>query len=871
MSTVRITNADKYYNRGKSNEIHVIDNISLELPESGMVAIFGRSGCGKTTLLNAIGGLDKISGGKIEIFDQSISGGSGNADAVRNRYIGYIFQNYNLNVNETVYENVADALLLCGIKDESEIYDRVMAALSNVGMDKYRDRTPDTLSGGQQQRVAIARAIVKAPEIILADEPTGNLDENNTVMVMDILKQISRTKLVILVTHEANLVDYYCDRVIELSDGHIENERENQNATGYIQRDKNSIYLGELEKEQSELGGIHLDYYGENAAGIEIKIVNYNGKLYLKSSSPVLKLLDAGSEVQLVDGTFEDYERKMTERAKLRTNTEEGKRQVLDMAHLEPINAAPEKCGKLFGFGNAIRIAFRDNFTGKQKKSKKLLKVCMFMLSVVLVFMTATSGVKLKNYFEVRDSVNPNIFLVPLERGKDYSALAENKNGIAYAVITRANNWFAPQAAKYSFESGNFVTAMPISLTAEGWMISNSFVNDFKLICGKYKSDNKGDIVITSAFADELIKSSSASFIKGYEDLIGLVGNNSYRIVGVVKSGNNEKCLFADERYIVDNMIMTLGFYDKPATSDQVKPGTVSVKFRTEYEFAVKDIAVGDTIKILGNDFVISDITVMNRENDIGEDQDNGYDIGYDDGYDNGYDIGYYDGYDIGYDAVMGTDFSSLTFNPEDYLKLSRSVGETELRFGSNGGFQKHEMGDEAGYTHYMLVYASDTDELESFLNKTYGEVVKTPDSLINSQLKNKMDSIVGGAVRICVVFVLMCLCIYFMMRASFMSRIKEVGIMRAIGVTKKNIVFRFAVESFLVTTTTVVLGYILTSAFIYVLSGNSLAEKAFYFPLWMSSGMLIVVYICSILFGIIPALTLLSKTPSEILAKYDI
>lgn len=115
MSIVRLTNADKYYNRGKSNEIHVIDNISLELPESGMVAIFGRSGCGKTTLLNAIGGLDKTSGGSIEVLGESISGGSDNTDAVRNRYIGYIFQNYNLNVNETVYENVADALLLCGI------------------------------------------------------------------------------------------------------------------------------------------------------------------------------------------------------------------------------------------------------------------------------------------------------------------------------------------------------------------------------------------------------------------------------------------------------------------------------------------------------------------------------------------------------------------------------------------------------------------------------------------------------------------------------------------------------------------------------------------------------------------------------------
>ena len=857
MSTVRITNADKYYNRGKSNEIHVIDNISLELPESGMIAIFGRSGCGKTTLLNAIGGLDKINGGKIEIFGESISGGTGNTDAVRNRYIGYIFQNYNLNVNETVYENVADALLLCGIRDEGEIYDRVMAALSNVGMDKYRDRTPDTLSGGQQQRVAIARAIVKAPEIILADEPTGNLDENNTVMVMDILKQISRTRLVILVTHEANLVDYYCDRVIELSDGHIDNIRENQNATGYIQRDKNSIYLGELEKAQTELGGIRLDYYGENAQGIEIKIVNYNGKLYLKSSSSALKLLDAGSEVHLVEGTFEDYERRMTERTQLQPDKEKGERRVLDMAHLDPINAPPEKCGRLFSFGNATQLAFRDNFTGKQKKGKKLLKVCMFMLSVVLVFMTAASGVKIKNYFEVKYQVNPNIFLVPLERDKDYSALSENKNGIAYAVIKNTNNVSMPEAADYSFSSGNFNTAMPINLTAEGWMLSNKLVNNFKLICGKNKPDKKGDVVITSAFADQLIKSSTASYIKEYEDLIGLVGNNSYRIIGVVRSDKNEKCLFADEDYIVDMMIMTLGFYDKPACSDQVKSGTVAVSFRTEAEAAEKNVAVGDTVKILGRNFTVADVTVVNPAPD---------DLIDDEGKEYGKD------YDIGYDTPAGKQlFPTLTFNPEDYLVLSRSVGESDSRFSSTSGFLKYDMGDETRYSHYMLVYASDPGELESFLNKTYGSAVETPDKLMNSQLSSKMDSIIGGATRICVVLVLMCLCIYFMMRASFMSRIKEVGIMRAIGVTKKNIVFRFAVESFLVITTTMVLGYILTSAFIYALSGTALAEKVFYFPLWMSSGMLVVLYLCSLLFGIIPALTLLSKTPSEILAKYDI
>ena len=212
-----------------------------------------------------------------------------------------------------------------------------------------------------------------------------------------------------------------------------------------------------------------------------------------------------------------------------------------------------------------------------------------------------------------------------------------------------------------------------------------------------------------------------------------------------------------------------------------------------------------------------------------------------------------------------------LTFNPEDYIRLSRSIGETNENFGSGSAFKKYEEGTATYYSHYMMIYASDKAELESFLIKTYGRAVETPTQIIDSQLTDQMVGIIGGAVRICVVLLLMCLCIYFMMRASFMSRIKEIGIMRAIGVTKKNIVFRFAIESFIVSTATTVVGYLMTSVLMYALSDAALFSNAFYFPIWLSIGMLIIVYACSLLFGIIPALTLLSKTPSEILEKYDI
>lgn len=217
-NVLKISNAQKYYNRGHDNEIHVIDDISLSLPESGMIAIFGKSGCGKTTLLNAIGGLDSLASGSVEIFGENLAG---NPDVLRNRYIGFIFQNYNLNIGETVFENVADALRLCGVEDEQVIRTRVMAALADVDMDKFRERTPDTLSGGQQQRVAIARAVSNHPSILLADEPTGALDQRTGAQVIALFKELNDAgNTIIMITHDAHIASH-AKRIVKILDGRI--------------------------------------------------------------------------------------------------------------------------------------------------------------------------------------------------------------------------------------------------------------------------------------------------------------------------------------------------------------------------------------------------------------------------------------------------------------------------------------------------------------------------------------------------------------------------------------------------------------------------------------------------------------------------
>lgn len=218
MSKIRVENIVKTFNRHSRNANKVLKGVSFDLPDKGLVCIFGKSGSGKTTLLNIIGGLEKADSGKVYIDGECTSG---KTDKIRNAKIGFIFQNYYLEKGYTIAEILRNQMMIAGFKDEKEIARRTEEALKLVDMERFKNKLGDALSGGQQQRVAIARAIVKGSDIILADEPTGNLDAENTMKVMDILKEISRTQLVVIVTHEVSLIKKYADSHIKIVDGEL--------------------------------------------------------------------------------------------------------------------------------------------------------------------------------------------------------------------------------------------------------------------------------------------------------------------------------------------------------------------------------------------------------------------------------------------------------------------------------------------------------------------------------------------------------------------------------------------------------------------------------------------------------------------------
>ncbi|MBP3332705.1 MAG: ABC transporter ATP-binding protein/permease [Clostridia bacterium] len=991
---IKIQGLDKYFNKGRQNEIHVINDISLELPESGMVAIFGKSGCGKTTLLNVIGGLDKFSGGSLTIEDRDIRR---DTDDMRNGYIGYIFQNYNLHKNRSCFDNVADALILCGMSDKNEIEERVIAALKNVGMDKYKNRTPDTLSGGQQQRIAIARAIVKNPRIILADEPTGNLDEANTVMIMDLLKQIAKDHLVLLVTHEANLVDYYCDRVIELSDGKVVNIKNNSSASGFAAKDKNDIYLGELERYELQSENAEIEYYGESPeAPIKLKIVNSGGKLYVRIETPKVQVLDEFSEVKLREGVYES------------TADKNAISEDIDMSKLPPIKGS--RFGRLFTLASSVKSGYLSNFS-KGKKGKKLLRRCMAMFAAVIVLMSAIFGSAFKDIITVRSAYNHNVFYVHTPNGevssKLINAIGDPSSGIDYLRL----DYSVPQGDQnIKFRLGFFETFSTAlydnSFRTNAVYLDSSLAKELPIIAGKNTDLGMDEIVITSAVADALLEKSSLGYITEHRDLIGLISSTlsidgkALRIVGVVES--DETAVYLNELAMAKYVLQNAGLYiaiDKDFGMELKEDEAVLfIRYRNldggEYP------SVGEKVEINGKTFKVSKVLesqsdydswladkkiekkdeeaffteLVKKENPgINENSSefkplykkmqNDY---YGDWLEYSYaeldeflqeyrlfapdnmeawlasekgifEMKYYftkgrDEYVLShiYRELYGKyptlteleknantlrekmnerinmayqtysdEFYSQNFGggtayypniyimcESDYISLAKQYGHTDVTANaySEMGYYKSEVYYDtvyAGAIAYTVVHSSDPELTEAFIRENFSDLdtgneylpaIIAPNDIFDNIIEDTRREIVANFIAMAVIIAVMSLCMYFIMRSSLMGRIKEVGIYRAIGVSRKNLIFKFFIESLVLTTLTVFIGYIATSTFISVALGMSaLVEEVFYYPIWLALAVFLLLYAVCTLCGIIPIFSLLRKTPSEILAKYDI
>lgn len=911
---LKLKDLDKYYKRGRQNSVHAINNVTLELPNNGIVAIFGKSGCGKTTLLNVIGGLDRSDGGSVMLEDSCITP---DASYERNINIGYIFQNYNLQKNVTVFENVAMSLRLCGITDEKLIEKRVMAALRDVEMEKYRNRLPDALSGGQQQRVAIARAIVKNPKVILADEPTGNLDEQNTVLVMDLLRSIAEKHLVVLVTHEANLIDLYCDRVIEIVDGQVVNERENTLTEGYTGRADGEIYLGDMDRSEV-VGDICVSYFGDLASAPKnVTFISHKGTLYIKvDSDQKLKFVDKSAEIKIHNGKFEESAKR--------------EQKKIDPILEEPLEYG--KTGRMYNFKSAIKSGWNSNFS-KRKNGKAFLCLCLIMFSAIIVFMTAMFGVAIRSIDNIKYNYHEKEILLQSDAitATDIDDLYASGD-IFFSSYLKYVSLYDTGLEDFVFRIGDFETyrnnttsyfsesALPLPCRLIG--------NNNTLVCGTKSIENDSHVVISTAFADKLLEACGVDYIDTYEDLLYTLctsdGWNSeadmYKVVGIV-SDNNAVIYKSDYEYARRIMLDQFGVTESDILDTEHLSGIFAdYKDLSDGEvYVTSDIygndCIGEEIQINGRSFVIRGVIDINFSeadfekyivetygsniiesveayykyqgleylNSFENYMLNNYGLETDEIDSDSWESFYeeYESqkshYKSEYDSFLKKlrdDFSgkkcSVIMTPNDYMRFVCYSGENSKKLESYIG-EQHYKTAMCGY----LFLTDDSEKLVSKLENMgfeIGSEIFTTDDLYDYYKQEYETTIKALTAMLVIVVIIMSICMYLIMRSSLMGDIKEVGISRAIGVSKQNIIYRYFIESVVLFCLTVFIGYIVMSAGIFLLmSISDLMLNVVYYPVWLAAITLIGLFAVSSFCGVLPVRILLARSPSEILSKYDI
>lgn len=794
---IKLVNVYKYFNRGKKNEVKAIDNTSIDLPDKGIVTLLGPSGCGKTTLLNSIGGLSRINKGSIYIDGERITKRSVNKiDKIRSLKIGYIFQNFNLLDDETVFDNVSLVLKINGLKDKEEIKKRVNFCLESLGIYRYRNRYASMLSGGERQRVAIARAIVKDPEVIIADEPTGNLDSKNSIEVMNIIKSISRDRLVILVTHERELAKFYSDRIIEISDGKIVKDYENADNHELDYRLDNKIYLKDMENySNKEVGSAKIEYYSDNTDKVSFKIVVKNDNIYIESDSlKKIEVINNGN-IELVDAHYEKINKKVYEEFSFDFN------KVKD-------NKFKEKYSSIYNVVTSTKKGFRKVLN--YSFVKKLLLIGFFTSSLFIMY--SVSSIMSTFKVDEKNFVSYN---------KDYVLL--NKKNMSVNEFNNLNNvsnveYVLPSNGnvQVNFKFNKFLQTSGILESMNGSLASYSKVD--KVING-VKTNGKKEIIIDKMVIDKFLSMSDAknagfntydSFINEY---VYLQNDDMYKIVGI--SDTNSPSIYVNDSEFVNFIENSLNDNSED-DSDKLKSYERSSITLTKGSLPVNDyeVIVNENMKDMYPFDKIIDKKVGDNKLKV---------------------VGYY---------------KSVS---ENGLLVSENTIKNRLILTSDK----------------FVISSSDKDSTISELKTSKYNVVDTYKDSLSNYKRSIEESNRNKIIYSSVIVIISLIEIYLIVRSSFLSRVKEVGILRSIGVKRKDIYKMFMGEILSITLISSVPGLIVMGYILYTLSKISVLNIVINWYVVLIS--LVIILVFNTLFGLLPVYKTIRKTPHEILSRNDV
>lgn len=812
---IKLENVNKFFYRHKKNQIHVINNTSLTLEDKGMVSLLGPSGCGKTTLLNAIGGLDKIDSGKIYINGERLSRRSfSSVDKIRNINIGYIFQDYYLVNNMTVFDNVALVLKINGIKDKDEITKRVNYVLEKVGMYRYRNRYANMLSGGERQRVGIARAIVKDPSIIIADEPTGNLDSKNTIEIMNIIKAISKDRLVILVTHETELADFYADRILKIEDGKIIEDIVNNHDNDLDYRLENKIYLKDLENHETiDKENLKVDFYSDTKEKLNIKLIVKNGNVYIESSNKV-EVIDNNSSIELVNDHYKKISKDIYQEYKF----------DFDKIINKNIN---KKYSSIFNPITLIKNGFKKviNYSA----IKKLLLVGFFLSGIFITYSVSS----LYGIYNIDDSkfvtINKNYLVIDSKKIDVNDFLKYEKNDNV--------NYILPGGSLVSFyiEYDDYYQTLNYKDLIYGSLSSLNMISENDIISGRMPNKSN-EIVIDKLVFDTYHSNPFASMLGintpeklfDRELTVGVLEN--YKIVGVVDLGSpsiyTDESEFINILYNTNDTAFTDNYYEEYIVDDKMVENLIYDYNIYKNKITIKEgrFPLNDYEVIVNNFY--KDSYKINQEIDV-KINDKKLKV-----------VGFY----------TSDDNISYLLSNTNTIKYSLISNSSDM----------------------TLSVKDKNKALNDF--KAMGLNIKDSYQYSRDKYYNtRMDSMASTLIFSVVILLISLIEIYLMMRSSFLSRIKEVGIYRAIGMKRLDIYKMFIGEIIAITTLGSMTGVFFSSYVIYQLTTVSYYANKFLMNGTTVLTIVIIVYLFNLLVGLLPCAFTLRKTPAEIMSRSDI
>ena len=754
MSKIKVENIVKTFNRHSRNANKVLKGVSFELPEKGLTCIFGKSGSGKTTLLNIIGGLEKADSGKVYIDGECTSG---KTDKIRNAKIGFIFQNYYLEKGYTIAEILRNQMIIAGFKDEKEIARRTEEALKLVDMERFKNKLGDALSGGQQQRVAIARAIVKGSDVILADEPTGNLDAENTMKVMDILKEISKTQLVVIVTHEVSLIKKYADSHIKIVDGEL-------------------VEDGEIE--ETDLAPATYDNIKE------------------------------GNETHSVLTTF--------------------------------TKSTAKRNGRLF----TLKTIFKRNNAGGEKAysvGNVFKQIFILALAVVMTFFSFSA-------FEALSAVTENKTL-----GKN--TVYTNLN--SYSVLRKTDeshyksiDFFDTEKRTGSFSYGGLasLSGIEVKYTPKAIEEGDEIAVDYGRL------PEKGEAIVSRKMAEELKREFRLKELNTDKAITLMTFDGEYPITGI--TGGDDKIIYLNK----EDYVNFLGVYNKIGFSDGeeifFKDTYGSASFTAEILLYDGEIA-NDKVRVEINRNSLYKMMTDTTQADFEVNKTNS--------------------------RLKNTPYAIQVTGSKVYVEqfvVTRDVMDTDIRVYVN-----------KNVLHNIFVYISpNLDALSSTGSQYYFEITtESPEQLasLKSDLRDlgvtavnvgaayeqeneeeKQDA-ASGLYLYLLVIVLLLIIYFFIEKSASIKNSKEYGIYRAIGVNRGNLLFKESVTAVVHNVLSFFVFSVVTVALVAV--RYAIMNVAFAGFIGLAAASFAIGAVLMTFISLIPYLFVLTESPSEILARYDI